>query len=58
MTEKNCWNCKNNECYDEGEGYGFVCLCKKDCMNTDGYFDWKYHRFKEEVTCPLWEGEL
>lgn len=59
MTEKdkNCYNCKNCEGYDEGEGYGFVFLCKKGCMNTDGYFDYEYHRFKKPCTCPFWELE-
>lgn len=55
--DKNCYNCKNREGYDEGEGYGFVFLCKKDCMNTDGYFDYEYHRFKKPCVCPFWELE-
>lgn len=55
--DKNCYNCKNCETYDEGEGYGFVSLCEKDCMNTDGYFDYKYHRFKEACICPFWEED-
>ena len=52
---KNCYNCKYCECYDEGPGYGVTCLCGKDCMNTDGYFDYEYHRFKREAPCPFWE---
>ena len=51
MTEedKNCYNCKNCETYDEGEGYGFVLLCEKDCMNTDGYFDYELPLSKDKV---------
>ena len=54
---KNCYNCKYCECYDEGPGYGITCLCEKDCMNTDGYFDYEYHKFKREAPCPFWEIE-
>lgn len=57
VEEKNCYNCKNRETYYEGEGYGCVSLCKKGCMNTDGYFDYKFHRFKKKCICPFWEEE-
>lgn len=55
--DKNCHNCKNCKTYDEGEGYGFVALCEKDCMNNDGYFDYEYHRFKKACICPFWEKD-
>lgn len=54
--DKNCHNCKNCEAYDEGE-YGFDFLCKKDCMNNDGYFDYEYHGFKQLCICPFWEED-
>lgn len=57
IKDKNCYNCKYCETYDEGEGYGFVSLCEKDCMNTDGYFDYEYHRFKKPCICPFWEED-
>ena len=53
--DRNCYNCKHCDTYDEGPGYGFVSLCEKDCMNTDGYFDYEYHKFKSSVVCPFWE---
>ena len=53
--DRNCYNCKHCETYDEGPGYGFVSLCEKDCMNTDGYFDYEFHKFKSPVACPFWE---
>ena len=53
--DRNCYNCKHCSTYDEGPGYGFVSLCEKDCMNTDGYFDYEYHKFKSSVVCPFWE---
>ena len=53
--DRNCYNCKHCSTYDEGPGYGFVSLCEKDCMNTDGYFDYEYHKFKSLVVCPFWE---
>lgn len=54
-VDKNCYNCKHCSTYDEGPGYGFVSLCEKDCMNTDGYFDYEYHKFKSSAICPFWE---
>lgn len=59
LKDRNCYICKNRETYSEGDGYGFVSLCDKDCMNTDGYFDYKYHRFKHFTVCPFfeWDGE-
>ena len=49
--DRNCYNCRHCRTYDEGPGYGFVSLCEKDCMNTDGYFDYKYHKFKSLAIC-------